>query len=410
MRCPAARSAWRSIQRPTAARSWLAVSFIDTRMSAWESTSLCSTAGRWVISHGTKPRTRPRRTISSTLPSSSWPSGPMRCGAHRSASSSTRCRGSALLSCSAPVNAVMNARLLAALPRSDTSTTQASAWVPTSRPSASPMPGGKGHVGVRAAEHHHRVRAGGAAVRGGAQAPPHPERVGDADPGAAVHQPLDQTLGGVGLARPRGAHDGQALVQRRQGQHARDPLVTPPVRVLRPSGSGRPRKRTMGGHHAADGGLAHPVAAGHLRGIVPAGQHLAGDSLRDHRDRALIALGMAAALRRSGLAALRVEDLARDTQGLRIRIARSETDQQGAGQVVAVPHGRRLRPVALLDAWLRRPASPKARCSGASSAAPTICPTQPWTTPAWRSWSRGARRPPGSTRPGSAATACAAAS
>ncbi len=78
-----------------------------------------------------------------------------------------------------------------------------------------------------------------------------------------------------------------------------------------------------------------------------------GDRLRDHRDRALIALGMAAALRRSELVALRVEDLRRVMEGLRIRIARSKTDQEGDGQVVAVPNGKRIRPVALVDAWLQ---------------------------------------------------------
>lgn len=77
-----------------------------------------------------------------------------------------------------------------------------------------------------------------------------------------------------------------------------------------------------------------------------------GDRLRDHRDRALIALGMAAALRRSELVALRVEDLQRVAEGLRVRITRSKTDQDGAGEVVAVPNGKRLRPVALLNAWL----------------------------------------------------------
>ncbi len=77
-----------------------------------------------------------------------------------------------------------------------------------------------------------------------------------------------------------------------------------------------------------------------------------GDSLRDHRDRALIAIGMAAALRRSELVALRVEDVERSKEGLRVRIARSKTDQEGLGQVIAIPNGRRLRPVALLDAWL----------------------------------------------------------
>ena len=80
--------------------------------------------------------------------------------------------------------------------------------------------------------------------------------------------------------------------------------------------------------------------------------YIRGERLRDHRDRALIALGMAAALRRSELVALRVEDLQRVPEGLRVRIARSKTDQDGAGQVVAVPNGKRLRPVALVDAWL----------------------------------------------------------
>lgn len=80
--------------------------------------------------------------------------------------------------------------------------------------------------------------------------------------------------------------------------------------------------------------------------------HIKGDRLRDQRDRALIALGMAAALRRSELVALRVEDLERVTEGLRIRITRSKTDQEGAGQVVAVPNGKRLRPVALVEAWM----------------------------------------------------------
>ena len=81
--------------------------------------------------------------------------------------------------------------------------------------------------------------------------------------------------------------------------------------------------------------------------------YIRGGCLRDHRDRALIALGMAAALRRSELVALRVEDLQRVPEGLRMRIGRSKTDQDGAGQVVAVPGGKRLRPVALVEAWLQ---------------------------------------------------------
>lgn len=79
---------------------------------------------------------------------------------------------------------------------------------------------------------------------------------------------------------------------------------------------------------------------------------ITGESLRAHRDRALLALGMAGALRRSELVALRVEHVQRVPEGLRLTIARSKTDQEGAGAVLAIPDGRRLRPVALLDAWL----------------------------------------------------------
>src|SRR5215203_2213094 len=71
------------------------------------------------------------------------------------------------------------------------------------------------------------------------------------------------------------------------------------------------------------------------------------------RDRALVLLGFAAALRRSELVALDVEDLERRPEGILIRVKRSKGDQEGRGQVVAVPHGQKLRPVAALDQWLR---------------------------------------------------------
>ena len=37
-----------------------------------------------------------------------------------------------------------------------------------------------------------------------------------------------------------------------------------------------------------------------------------------------------------------------------MRIRRSKTDQEGKGAVIAVPEGRRLRPVAHLKAWIER--------------------------------------------------------
>ncbi len=70
------------------------------------------------------------------------------------------------------------------------------------------------HGGVPAADHHDRVGAWrGGPVCPGAHAPPHPKRVHNGDAGAPVHQALDQALGGVGLARPRRAHEGQESVK-----------------------------------------------------------------------------------------------------------------------------------------------------------------------------------------------------
>ena len=77
-----------------------------------------------------------------------------------------------------------------------------------------------------------------------------------------------------------------------------------------------------------------------------------GDDLAALRDRALIALGMALAARRSELVALDVADLDWEAKGLRVTIRRSKTDQEGHGVVVAVPEGRRLTPLTHLRTWL----------------------------------------------------------
>lgn len=78
---------------------------------------------------------------------------------------------------------------------------------------------------------------------------------------------------------------------------------------------------------------------------------ITGDNLRALRDRALLAIGMAAALRRSELVSLSIEDVELPADGLRLLVGRSKTDQSGEGVVVAIPEGRRIRPKALLLAW-----------------------------------------------------------
>ena len=70
------------------------------------------------------------------------------------------------------------------------------------------------------------------------------------------------------------------------------------------------------------------------------------------RDRALLMLGFAGAFRESELVALRVSDLKFEVQGLKIRIRKSKTDQEGKGKVKPILSGERLFPVDYLRAWL----------------------------------------------------------
>jgi len=62
-----------------------------------------------------------------------------------------------------------------------------------------------------------------------------------------------------------------------------------------------------------------------------------GDDVAARRDRAILLLGFGAALRRSEIAALRVEDLRFTKRGLLVNIRRSKTDQLGEGVELAVP-------------------------------------------------------------------------
>lgn len=75
------------------------------------------------------------------------------------------------------------------------------------------------------------------------------------------------------------------------------------------------------------------------------------DALAGKRDRALLALGFAGAFRRSEFVAFDVADLVEVPEGLRVRVRRSKTEQEGCGQEKPVPHGRFIRPVALLREW-----------------------------------------------------------
>ena len=77
------------------------------------------------------------------------------------------------------------------------------------------------------------------------------------------------------------------------------------------------------------------------------------EKMQGQRDRALVALGFAAALRRSELVALCVEDLTWRKQGVTVLIRRSKTDQEALGESISLHRGKtEFCPVNALRTWL----------------------------------------------------------
>ena len=89
------------------------------------------------------------------------------------------------------------------------------------------------------------------------------------------------------------------------------------------------------------------------------GDGTAGAALRARRDRALLLVGFAGALRRSELVGVRTEHLGFGPDGVRLLVPRSKADQAGAGQAVGIAWGRRVEtcPVRALQAYLRASAA-----------------------------------------------------
>jgi len=97
-------------------------------------------------------------------------------------------------------------------------------------------------------------------------------------------------------------------------------------------------KRTLAGIRRDKGTAQHQKAAllvNDLRRILAP----LGTSLLDRRDRALLLLGFAAALRRSELVALRVADVRFEEEGLVLTLRRSKTNQEGRLETIAVAYG-----------------------------------------------------------------------
>jgi site-specific recombinase XerD len=93
-----------------------------------------------------------------------------------------------------------------------------------------------------------------------------------------------------------------------------------------------------------------PALTADIRVMV---DHLPQDKLLGVRDRALLLLGFAGAMRRSELVGLDVEDVQDLEEGLVVTIRRSKTDQEGAGRKIGIPYGSHPQtcPVRALRAW-----------------------------------------------------------
>src|SRR5215469_5164866 len=79
-----------------------------------------------------------------------------------------------------------------------------------------------------------------------------------------------------------------------------------------------------------------------------------GDDLVGVRDKALLLVGWAGALRRSELVAIQVEDLEFAAGGVVVMIRKSKTDQEAKGEEIGIPYGSTpdTCPVTALQAWL----------------------------------------------------------
>ena len=114
-----------------------------------------------------------------------------------------------------------------------------------------------------------------------------------------------------------------------------------------------PIRETLAGikrtHGTNQNGKA-PAVIADLRAMISAQP----DTLAGLRNRALLLLGFAGALRRSELVGLDVEDLDFTSAGLVVTLRRSKTDQDGDGRKLGVPYGSRLEtcPVRTAQSWL----------------------------------------------------------
>ncbi len=109
--------------------------------------------------------------------------------------------------------------------------------------------------------------------------------------------------------------------------------------------------RGIGRTHGGPPKRAQALATEEIRKLVAA----CGDDLLGLRDRALLLLGFAGAVRRSELCAIEVEHITWKPRSLELLIPRSKTDAEAEGARIGIPRGKAVGtcPVRALQAWLQ---------------------------------------------------------
>jgi integrase len=144
---------------------------------------------------------------------------------------------------------------------------------------------------------------------------------------AAKPATIDLRLAAISAAHRAAGHDS--------------PTKEEAVRLVR-----RGVRRTLGTAQRQVRPLTVPELRVMLQGL--------GADMGGCRDRALLLLGFAGALRRSELVGLDVADVTEGSDGLTVRLRRSKTDQESSGRTVGIPFGSNpvTCPVRAWLAWL----------------------------------------------------------
>ena len=109
-------------------------------------------------------------------------------------------------------------------------------------------------------------------------------------------------------------------------------------------------KRTNGSNQKGK----KPLLINDLKLLIEAINQSKEKNIRKIRDKALVLIGFSGGFRRSELVDLEYEDIEFVTEGVKIFVKRSKTDQSGEGMIKAIPYfdNENFCPVKALDKWI----------------------------------------------------------